>query len=137
MTPSGVDDRVVETWVRVAEDDALNARAALKHQDGTPAQVCFLSQQMAEKWLKAALVHYTGDYPKTHLLDALAKLLEPHLPSLVSDQKEDFIEVSRYYVTARYPAEVPLESFTWERAEEAFAAAQRIAETIRKAIGKM
>lgn len=80
MTPGGTDERIVGEWVRRAEDDALNARAILKHRDGTPAQVCFLAQQMTEKILKAALIHFAGDAPFVHELPFLATALRAHMP---------------------------------------------------------
>lgn len=135
MTPSGIDGRLVDEWLRRAEDDALNARSALKHRDGTPAQVCFLAQQMAEKLLKGALIHFAGDAPFVHDLAQLIDALAPHL-SLPVEVTESTETLSRYYVTARYPSEIPLETFTWERAEKAFAAAERVASVIRRELEK-
>ncbi|MBI2459091.1 MAG: HEPN domain-containing protein [Parcubacteria group bacterium] len=43
---------IAARWVRKARDDELNIRSILKHRDGAPSGVCFLSQQMAEKYLK-------------------------------------------------------------------------------------
>lgn len=136
MTPSGIDGRLVDEWLRRAEDDALNARSALKHRDGTPTQVCFLAQQIAEKLLKGALIHFTGDAPFVHDLAQLIDALAPHLrlPAEVAEHTE---MLSRYYVTARYPSEIPLETFTWERAEEAFAAAEGVASVIRQELEKL
>lgn len=131
MTPSGVDERVVEEWLARAHDDELNARAILQDRDGTAALVCFLGQQWTEKVLKAALVYFTGDAPFVHELPRLAEELGPHLPRLWSEFSSELKELSEYYVTARYPTEVPYASFTWERAERAFAAAQRVAAAIK------
>lgn len=136
MTPSGVDEQIVTEWVQRAEDDARTARAILKDRDGAPTQVCFLSQQLVEKWLKAALVYFTGEHPKAHTLDVLSTLLQPHVSVLLNDHAEALKELSAYYVTARYPTEVPYESFTWERAEQAFAAAEQVSAVIRKALGR-
>lgn len=133
MTPGGVDERIVREWIRRAEDDALNARSVLKHLDGTPAQACFLSQQIAEKSLKAALLYFVGEVPFTHEVSDLIDLVRPHLV-LPDDVTANVEALSRYYVTARYPTEVPYESFTWERAEVAFAAAQKVSEIVQQAI---
>ena len=42
-------------WLDKANDDYLNAKSILNHKDGAPSGVCFLSQQLAEKCLKALL----------------------------------------------------------------------------------
>lgn len=131
MTPGRVDERIVREWLRRADDDMQNARAILKHRDGTPAQVCFLAQQAVEKIAKAALAHFTGDIPFAHELPFLATALRAHLPRLSKDFPEALKRLSEYYVTARYPTDVPYESFTWERAEEAFADAERIGAAVR------
>ena len=134
MTPSGVDAQIVGEWIRRAEDDALNARSILKHRDGTPAHVCFLSQQIVEKMLKAALVYFTGDdAEKTHALRRLSRLLAGHVPALAAEDTM-LDRLSEYYVGARYPSDLPLESFTWERAIEAFAAAEAITAVVRSAL---
>ena len=67
-------DLIVEEWIKKANDDELNAVSILKHRDGTPNCVCFLSQQTAEKYLKAFLVQEKKKYPKIHPLDALWEL---------------------------------------------------------------
>lgn len=134
MTPGGVDKQIVRDWLAHAEDDALNARSILKHRDGTPAQVCFLAQQMIEKLLKAALVYFRGEVPLTHELPFLAKALSPHLPTIRRDFATELTQISEYYVGTRYPANLPLESFTWQRAEEAFAAAENVRAAIQPAL---
>ena len=53
----------VKEWTKRANDDELNARSILTHKDGTPNGVCFLSHQMAEKYLKAFLVHKKKWFP--------------------------------------------------------------------------
>lgn len=120
----------VNEWIKHAEDDELNARAILRNRDGTPAQVCFLSQQLAEKSLKALLLHYTGDYPKIHDLRELFILLGFHAGSIPQTLNEDAAFLNPFYAGTRYPADIPIESFTWERSETAFAASQRIKEFV-------
>lgn len=134
MTPSGVDELIVREWFERARNDELNARAILKDRDGTPTLVCFLSQQLAEKFLKGALVYFTGDdVEKTHALRRLGRLLASHVPE-IAEHAADLDRLSEYYVTTRYPSDVPLESFTWEHAEAALAAAQKLAEIVGRTI---
>lgn len=117
-------------WVKRAEDDEMNIKSVLTHRDGTPAYVCFLSQQMAEKYLKSLLLHVSGDYPKIHELTELSAQLEPYFGAVAERMKDDTALLTPYYVGTRYPADIPLESFTWELAEEAFAAVCRIKEFV-------
>src|SRR3989344_2764104 len=122
--------QLINEWIARANDDELNARSVLKHRDGTPANVCFLSQQMAEKYLKALLLSYTGDYPRTHDLNQLASLLEDYVSSIFYEMKSEIGFLNPYYVTTRYPADVSIESFTWEMAEQAFKATEKIKEFV-------
>lgn len=117
----------IEEWIKRATDDELSAKAILEDRDGAPSTVCFLSQQMAEKYLKAFLVAKQKDFPKIHQLDQLLALC------LKTDQdfeylKKDAISISDYWVDARYPGDYP--EFSWEDAEEAFEAAMRIKDFI-------
>lgn len=120
----------VDEWVKRALDDELNIQSILKHRDGTPANVCFLSQQMSEKYCKALILRYTGDYPKSHNLDELVVLLREHVSDIEERLREDIILLSDYYVGTRYPADIPIESFTWQEAEKAYEAATRIKEFV-------
>lgn len=123
-------DFFVQEWLKRVADDELNVRAILKDRDGTPAQVCFLSQQMAEKSLKALVLHHTGDYPKIHGLSQLAVMLGEYIKGASDELKDDVTLLNPYYVGTRYVADIPLESFTWSMAEDAFAAALRIKEFV-------
>ena len=99
-------DLLVEEWVKKATDDELNAQSILRHRDGTAGGVCFLSQQMAEKYLKAFLVHREGRYPKVHPTDALWELcvaLDPAFAVI----KEDAVFLTHFYVPSRYPGDYP------------------------------
>lgn len=58
------NEEIYQEWLKKAEDDELNAKSILKHRDGTPSGVCFLSQQIAEKCLKTLLVFNKKEFPK-------------------------------------------------------------------------
>ncbi len=45
-------------WIKRANEDELSANVILKEEGGAPNTVCFLSQQMAEKYLKAFLIFH-------------------------------------------------------------------------------
>lgn len=92
-------------------------------RDGTPSGVCFLSQQMAEKYLKALLVFHERSFPKVHdLLDLSTRLLDTETE--VAQIQEDLIILNRYYIETRYPG--GYSEFIWSDAEEALASAQRV-----------
>ncbi len=40
--------------------------------------------------------------------------------------KEEILILDPYYVSTRYPADIPIESFTWQEAEKAYEAAKKI-----------
>lgn len=131
-----MSEQLVEEWLKRAEDDELNIKSILKHRDGTPANACFLSHQVVEKVLKALLLFYSKSYPRTHDLSQLIELLERYIPAISDDFKEEVILLSPYYVGARYPADIPLESFTWKEAESASKVAQKIKEFALRKINK-
>lgn len=112
-----------QEWLKKAEDDELNAKSILKHRDGTPSGVCFLSQQMAEKCLKMLLVYNKQDFPKTHDLLVLESLVSKITPE-IKKYKNELDILSGYYTETRYPGEFP--EFSWKDAEEAFGAALNI-----------
>lgn len=120
----------VNEWLKRADDDEINVRAIMKNRDGTPAQVCFLSQQIAEKYFKALLLQSTEDYPKIHGLPQFINLLNVEVPGISDALKDEALLLDPFYIGTRYVADIPLESFTWEIAEEAFAAARRIKEFV-------
>ena len=122
-----------EEWIKKAGEDELSAKSILKHRDGSPSTVCFISHQMAEKYLKAFLVEKTHDYPKIHLLDVLAELCVKNDKN--SEQiKEEAVFLNAFYIPARYPADYP--EFSWHDAEEAYAAAEKIKDFVSKKIKK-
>ncbi len=114
-------------WIIKAKDDELNARSILIHRDGTPSGVCFLSQQLVEKFLKGLLVFHQRRFPKIHDLLELETLLLDFEPT-IKTLNQDLDLLSTYYFETRYPGDYP--EFSWKEAEEAFAAALRIKEFI-------
>lgn len=110
-------------WLKKAHDDELSSQGILEDQHGAPSTVCFLCQQMAEKFLKCILVFHKQGFPKIH--DLLA--LETQVIKVDSEVKRihsELVLLNRYYVETRYPGEFP--EFSWQDAKEAFAAASRI-----------
>jgi len=120
-----------EEWIKKAADDELNAKSILTHRDGAPSGVCFLSQQIAEKYLKALLVFHQKPFLKVHdLLDLETRLLEtqPDVKTL----HQGLVSLNRYYIETRYPGDYP--DFSWQDADEAFKAASNIANFVKQRI---
>ena len=91
----------------------------------TTSMVCFHCQQFVEKLLKAYLVFYGIEFPRTHNLEFLKELCARH--------DEDFKtlhvgDLSRYAVEARYPEEFYIPSI--EEAEECFKIAEAVKDFI-------
>lgn len=110
-------------WFLKAQEDESNIISLLKHKDGTPGMVCFLSQQMAEKYLKAFLVYVNKPFKKVHDLIELESSIdekEKNIRSLHDDLKL----LNRYYIETRYPGDYP--EFSWQEAEGAYEAAKKI-----------
>ncbi len=117
-------------WIKKAEEDELSIRAILKG-GGAPSTGCFLSQQMAEKYLKCLLSFHRKPYPKTHDLLDLASLLMLHEPSF-SRIRKDLNLLNRYYIETRYPGDYP--EFTPQECREAFESALRVKEFVLERI---
>lgn len=84
---------------------------------------------MAEKYLKALLIRYGLEFPKTHALVVLASLVEPHIQG-VRILEDDLKTLGRYYVETRYPGDyLP---FTREECEHALEAALRVKDFVLK-----
>ena len=89
-------------WVQKAEEDY----AAAKLQRQAPTQnynlICFLSQQCAEKYLKAWLQEANIPFTRTHDLGTLLDLITPTLPNWHA-WRSDLSNLSKYAVITRYP----------------------------------
>lgn len=121
-------------WENLGKNDELNLISILKHRDGTPSMVCFLSQQMAEKYLKGLLLICSGDYPKIHSLNKLIALIRPYGFDEDMSLKDEAAMLDTFYVESRYVSDIPLETYTWEMAEEAYEATKKIKNLVLKKI---
>ncbi len=126
------DDVNVNTWIKVADNDELTCISFFTHRDAPPSAACFVSQQMAEKYLKALCIFFGEQLHKIHDLKKLATILEKYAPDIF-DLEEEFNILNKYYATTRYPGDFP-EGFSWKDAEEAFEAATHIKDFVLKKI---
>jgi len=91
-----------EGWFFMARSDLDFAKSGL--DDGFYSHVCFLSQQAVEKAMKGFLVYQGKDYPKTHGLVTLHKLMEV---DWLENQLSAIKKLSEFYVPLRYPDAFP------------------------------
>lgn len=99
----GVTDAL--RWLRYSTEDLDVARVLLAGSLSVPRHVCWLTQQSAEKALKAALVLEGVAFPFTHDLDALRNRLPESWP--VHTTHSDLAELTQWAVEARYPGDWP------------------------------
>jgi HEPN domain-containing protein len=69
--------RLVAQWTHKAEQDIRAARSLLAEKPPLLYPSCFRSQQAAEKYLKAFLVHHQVDFHKTHDIQEILDLIDP------------------------------------------------------------
>lgn len=92
-------------WLRYSTEDLDVARVLLASSPLAPRHVCWLSQQSAEKALKAALVLEDIVFPFTHDLDALRNRLPESWQ--VHTTHSDLAELTQWAVETRYPGDWP------------------------------
>lgn len=116
----------IRRWIEKAENDFRNAEYVITLKEDCPFDtVCFHCQQSAEKYLKALLIHYETEFPRTHDLVVLCNLLRNS--GCVPFSVEELHPLNRYSIEARYPG-------VWEPVDEEDAvAALKIARQIRTA----
>lgn len=92
-------------WLRFASEDLDVAERLLRDDRVAVRHVCWLSQQAAEKAIKAALTLDRVTFPFTHDLDALRNLL-PDAWALRT-RSADLAELTEWGTESRYPGEWP------------------------------
>lgn len=91
-----------ERWLHFAREDLRMAELAL--EESIFNQVCFHSQQSAEKSIKGLLSHQRRIPPRTHLMSDLMRLLNLNPFEAI---KVDILLLDRFYIPTRYPDAVP------------------------------
>ena len=92
----------VKDWLIKANGDLSGARKMLKDDDDTLHLAAYLSQQVAEKALKAFLLFKQCGYPKIHDLARLLKVCISQDCAFAQFQSEAEA-LSAYATYARYP----------------------------------
>ncbi|MGF1519880.1 MAG: HEPN domain-containing protein [Nodosilinea sp.] len=114
-------------WLRYAAEDLKAAEAMLGKLAGEPRHVCFLSQQAAEKSLKAVLIFEQIKFPFRHDLDALRNLVPENWA--LSGCSIDLAELTEWAVEARYPTDD--DDPIWEDAQRAVEQAKALYDLAR------
>ena len=120
-----------QLWLRYAKEDLAAAEGLIEHIL-TPRHVCFLSQQSAEKAIKAVLVFSQIDFPRTHDLEALLQIVPDEWK--VKESRVDLPPLSEWAVEARYPGDWP--EATMEEAQKALNLAKRVYELVASDLEK-
>jgi HEPN domain-containing protein len=115
-----------ERWMRQARDDLRAAEVILDNPGVGPNPACYMSQQAAEKALKAVLVFLQIDYPLSHDLDKVRRIIPRGW--LAKQQFRGLQRLSEWVFKARYPG-------PWKPPTAADArAATRLARVIYEAV---
>lgn len=99
MTKPQLPEEVLN-WLYFADEDYSSAEIMMRERVFN--KVCFLSQQAAEKGLKAYLLHHKKEIKKTHkIIDLLAECgtIDPDFHKF----EDDALTIDRYYLPTRYP----------------------------------
>lgn len=114
-------------WVAQAADDLDTAR--LLAENDRNAVACFVSQQTAEKALKAMLYAHGADVVLGHSVAVLCREVAQLLPHLAG-QCGAWSTLDQHYIPSRYPdalpGSTPAEVYTRAQADEAVALAAAV-----------
>lgn len=112
-----------EEWLKRSRSNLEMAKAGRPSDTVLYEDLCFNCQQAVEKSLKGLLIHLGIDFPFTHSISALVKLIkgsEIDLPDFIYDSAKTTV----YAVDTRYPPEE--ESVDEEEYKEALRLAEQI-----------
>ena len=94
---NAAEKELVQTLLKKAETDLLNATILRDSTQGNPEGIGFHVQQAIEKSLKTILVFHVIDYPRTHSIAGLARLVSDNNINLPAA----FLDSNRYTSYAR------------------------------------
>jgi HEPN domain-containing protein len=92
-------------WLAKADDDLAVANIVVDSPAAVSWAACFHAQQATEKALKAVLVAYGIDFPRSHALERLVTLMPAGAAS--SFDYEAVAELTPWAVAGRYPEDIP------------------------------
>jgi HEPN domain-containing protein len=128
--PPEMDPGSPQAWLRFAKSD-LALASNCPNDEVLLESLCFHAHQAAEKSVKAILIKYNKNFPKSHNLKVLLEIAakEIKIPQAIMDA----VGLTGYSVTGRYPGD--WETVTQAEYAEAVGQAKLIYEWARKIIG--
>ena len=97
---------LTQEWLKAARDDVLTIEELIDSEHLTHI-VAFHAEQAVEKCLKAILEEYDVEFPKTHDLGRLYRLLP--VSCHVHIEQQDLLQaLNTLYIDSRYPGEFGL-----------------------------
>ena len=128
MTPrEHAKTQIVGQWLRKADADLALAERLLLDEEPFLNAVAFHCQQAAEKCLKALLTRWDIEFPKTHVLASLIRLVQTRDAALAASLL-DAVVLTPYGVELRYPGDRP--DVSEQEAREALALARKVRRAI-------
>jgi HEPN domain-containing protein len=104
--PEEVRKELVCQWLLKADEDMRASETLASVEPPFPYPACFHAQQAAEKYLKALLTWRQIEFPKTHDIEELLRLIESAHPRVASALAESD-QLTPYGVEIRYPGDAP------------------------------
>lgn len=123
----------VQEWLRKADNDLRAAKFLLEKEFQDYEASAFHAQQCAEKAIKAYLVRHQVEFPKTHDIGRLRKLVASIDRSLAEALREADM-LSPYAVEYRYPGD--LEPIDQDTALDAINIAEKVNNTVREKLAE-
>lgn len=119
-------ERIIDQWMRKADNDLKSAEILLEAPESLGDNVCVLSQQAAEKYLKALLVYLGIEFQRSHSLTYLLGLLTEKVN--IKEKMFDIADfLTPFAVDLRYPGDLEV---SLSDAEEALDGAAMIKEFV-------
>jgi len=125
-----MNEGTVRQWIRKAENDLKIGVDEMSTTEPATDAVCFHMQQCAEKYLKAYLIAYGKEYPRTHNLERLVRLCADIQGDFLELAESGVFELTTYATDLRYGEEFYLPSV--EEANRAIALAKRVRGFVRQ-----
>jgi HEPN domain-containing protein len=118
---------LVLQWVAKASQDFDLARHLFAEEQRYLEAICFHAQQAAEKYLKAYLTYHEVEFPKTHAIEKLLRLVG-RIDRDLARSLDEASALSAYAIEVRYPDD--LMQVGAEDAEQAVEYARLVREAI-------
>lgn len=100
-----MNNKTAKDWIDRAYSNLLRGKKTSYNlfKDIFLEDLCFDLQQCAEKSLKALLIHHNVDFPKTHDITLLLKLIKNYINIEIPNEVYQSSFLTMYAVIIRYP----------------------------------